>query len=246
MPSVVRLYVVDYDSMVSGPIDHWRGNIDFDVYVGHISFNVGNIGTGNVYTFLIRASSSYSELLAGLGYTDVQERERLRAVFRRLYHLVMDLWWFGAVSVDNSGHTLLSLTEMLPHTVTCTYTLLKHVLCGQIYSPSLWVVRYTVVNCDIIILWLLSSILMFSYRQIIILSKYNICINLCFVLYIYIYVYICICMYIYMYMYVYVYVYVYVYMCVCVCACVCTLYIRVTFSEVRVKYCMTCYNIRFC
>ena len=56
MSSVVTLYVIDYDSMVSGPIDHsegwqWRGNID--VYVGHVSFNVGNIGTGNVYSFMM-------------------------------------------------------------------------------------------------------------------------------------------------------------------------------------------------
>ena len=56
-----------------------------------VSFNVGNIGTGNVYSFLMRAGSSYSELMAGLGYTYVQEREHLCAVFRRLYHLVVDL-----------------------------------------------------------------------------------------------------------------------------------------------------------
>ena len=74
---------VDYDSIVSRPID--------DVYVGHVSFNVGNIGTGNVYSFLMRAGSSYSELMAGLGYTDVQEREQLRDVFRRLYRLVVGL-----------------------------------------------------------------------------------------------------------------------------------------------------------
>ena len=68
--------------------------------------------------------------------------------------------------------------------------LLKHVLCGQIYSPSLYVVQHeiahftpsAVVNCDIIILWDLVSILMSIYHQIIILSKYNVCINLCFVL----------------------------------------------------------------
>ena len=67
-----------------------------------------------------------------------------------------------------------------------TYTLLKHVLCGQIYSPSLCVVLYeithftpsAVVNCDIIIFGVLKNILMFIYHQIIILSKYNICINL--------------------------------------------------------------------
>ena len=96
MTSVVTLYVVDYACMVSGPLDHsggwhWRGNIDFDVYVGNVSFNVGNIGAGNVYSFLMRAGSSYSELMAGLGYTDVQEREQLRAVLRRLYRLVVDL-----------------------------------------------------------------------------------------------------------------------------------------------------------
>ena len=108
--------------MVTWPIDHsegchWRSKIDFAVYVGHVSFNVGNIGTGNVYSFLMRARSSYSELMAGLGYTDVQEREQLRAVFMRLYRLVVDLWWFGAVFVANSGQTLLSLTEILPHSV---------------------------------------------------------------------------------------------------------------------------------
>ena len=73
--------------MVSGRIDH----SEFDVYGGHIRFNVGNIGTGYVYSFLIRAGSSYSELLAGLGYTDMQEIEQLCAVFRGLYHLVVDL-----------------------------------------------------------------------------------------------------------------------------------------------------------
>ena len=63
---------------------------------------------------------------------------------------------------------------------TCT---LKHDLCGQMYSPSLYVVLYdiahvtpsAVVNCDIIILWVLLSILVFVYRQIIILPKYNLC-----------------------------------------------------------------------
>ena len=111
--------------MVSGSIDHsdewhWRCHIDFDVYVGHVSFNVGNIGNGNVYSFLTRAGSSYSELMAGLGYTDVQEREQLCAVFRSLCRLVVDLWWFGVVSVANSGQNLLILTESVPHTVTST------------------------------------------------------------------------------------------------------------------------------
>ena len=36
------------------------------------------------------------------------------------------------------------------------------------------------VNCDIIIVWILLSILVFIYHQIIILSKYNICINMDF------------------------------------------------------------------
>ena len=67
------------------------------ITLGMPIFNVGNIGNGNVYSFLMRAGSSYSELMAGLGYTDVQEREQLRAVFRRLYRLVVDLWWFGMV-----------------------------------------------------------------------------------------------------------------------------------------------------
>ena len=80
MSSVVTLYVVDYDSMVSGPVDHlegwhWRGKIDFDVNVGHVSFNMSNIGTGNVYSFPMRAGSSYSELMERRGYTDVHKRE---------------------------------------------------------------------------------------------------------------------------------------------------------------------------
>ena len=32
-----------------------HGNINVYIYVGHISFNVGSIGTGNVYCFLMRA-----------------------------------------------------------------------------------------------------------------------------------------------------------------------------------------------
>ena len=39
----------------------------------------------------MKAGSSYSELMAGLGYTDVPEREQLHVVFRRLYRLVVDL-----------------------------------------------------------------------------------------------------------------------------------------------------------
>ena len=39
---------------------------------------------------------------------------KLRAVFRRLYRLMVELWWFEAVSVANSGQTLLSVTEILP------------------------------------------------------------------------------------------------------------------------------------
>ena len=37
--------------------------------VGHVSFNVGNIGTGKVYLCPMRTGSSYLELMAGLGYT---------------------------------------------------------------------------------------------------------------------------------------------------------------------------------
>ena len=62
-----------------------------------------------MYSFLMRAGSSYSELTAGLGYTDVQEREQLRAVFRRLPSGGGSVW---AVFVANSGQTLLSLMEM--------------------------------------------------------------------------------------------------------------------------------------
>ena len=58
------------------------------------------------------------------------------------------------------------------------------------YWNMFWVFLYeithftpsAVVNCDTI-LWVLLSILVFIYRQIIILSKYNVCINLCFVLF---------------------------------------------------------------
>ena len=79
----------------------------------------------------------FSELMAGLGYTDV------------LSSGGCTVWWFAAASLANGGQTLLSLTEILPHTVTCTwstYTLLKHVLCCQIYSPSLWVVLYKITH----------------------------------------------------------------------------------------------------
>ena len=44
-----------------------------------------------MYPFLMRAGSGYSELMAGLGYTEEHEREQLCAVFRRLYRLVVDL-----------------------------------------------------------------------------------------------------------------------------------------------------------
>ena len=44
----------------------FRGMI-FDIFVGPVSFNVGNIGTGNVYSFMMRAGSTYSEMMAGLG-----------------------------------------------------------------------------------------------------------------------------------------------------------------------------------
>ena len=80
-----------------------------------MSQTVAYIGTGNVYSFLMRASASYSELMAELGYTDVQERERERERERESsenssvlcsgdYCLVVDLWWFRAVSVANSGN----------------------------------------------------------------------------------------------------------------------------------------------
>ena len=37
-------------------------------------FNVGNIGTGNVHSFLMRTGSRYSELMAGLIYQSAGER----------------------------------------------------------------------------------------------------------------------------------------------------------------------------
>ena len=45
------------------------------------------------------------------------------------------------------------------------------------FTPS------AVVSCGIIIIWVLLIILVFIYHQIIIVSKYNICIKLCFVLF---------------------------------------------------------------
>ena len=94
----------------------------------------------HVYSFLMRAGSIYSSLTAGLRCTDVLEREQLRAVFRRLYRLVVDLRWFGAVSEMVWGavcgqQTVLSLTEVLHRTRLCTWwtcTPLKQVLCAQI------------------------------------------------------------------------------------------------------------------
>ena len=50
-----------------------------------------------------------------------------------------------------------------------------------------------VVNCDIINVWVSLSILVSIYRQIIILSKYNICINLCLELLIFLDLFVCVC-----------------------------------------------------
>ena len=158
MSSVVTLYVVDYDSMVSGPIDHSEGwgNIDGDVYVGHFSFNIGNIGTSNVYSFLMKAGSSYSELMAGLGYTDVQERERLRAVFRRLYRLVVDLW--------RTANRPYCHRRKSYH-----YHYLHMVDIHAIETCSLWLNLLTFVISGP----MGFNILVFIYRQIIIHSKYR-------------------------------------------------------------------------
>ena len=96
-------------------IDEATSNLTFTLGTSVSTLATSELAT---CTLLMRAGSSYSELMAGL--TDVQEIEQLRAVFRRLYRLVVDLRWFGVVSVANSGQTLLSLTEILPHTVTST------------------------------------------------------------------------------------------------------------------------------
>ena len=54
--------------------------------------SVSTLATSELATCrLMRAGSSYPELMPGLGYTDVLEREQLRAVYRRLYRLVEDL-----------------------------------------------------------------------------------------------------------------------------------------------------------
>ena len=50
-----------------------------------------------------------------------------------------------------------------------------------------------VVNCDIINVGVSLSILVSIYRQIIILSKYNICINLCLELLIFLDLFVCVC-----------------------------------------------------
>ena len=42
---------------------------------------------GDVYSFLVRAGSSYSELMTQLGYTDMQEREQLCAIQETT------VWW---------------------------------------------------------------------------------------------------------------------------------------------------------
>ena len=98
-----------------------RNIIDEATSTFTLGTSVSTLVTSELVTcsfFLMIAGSRYSELMAGLGYSDVQEREQLRAVFRRPYGLVVDLWWFLAVSVANSGQTLLSLTEISPHSVT--------------------------------------------------------------------------------------------------------------------------------
>ena len=90
MSSVVTLYVVDYGSMGSGTIDHsegrhWWGNIDFDVYVGHVSFNVGNIFSGESGFQLFRVD----------GGNRIYRRAREKTApwcVRRLYRLVVDLY----------------------------------------------------------------------------------------------------------------------------------------------------------
>ena len=89
------------------------------------------------------SSESRFRLFRADGRTRIYRRAGERtvlAVFRRLPFGGGSVR-FAAVSVVNCGHTLLSLTEILSHTVTCTwwtYTLLKRVVCGQIYTPYEW------------------------------------------------------------------------------------------------------------
>ena len=129
-----------------------------------------------------------SSAATGLGH--VISRHTVRRRVRQ--HGIRAEWRgrFGLFRAD--GRTRIYLRAGQETAVCCVqetvpYTLLKHVLCGQIYSPSLWVVLYeithftsAVVNCDVLILWVLLSILVFIFSQIIILSKYNICVLCCF------------------------------------------------------------------
>ena len=87
-------HVISHHTMSSTTTTRYQGVTTIgrdDIYVVKVSLNVGNIGTGNVYSFLMIAGSSYSDLMTGLGYTDMHEREQLCAVFRRLYCLVVDM-----------------------------------------------------------------------------------------------------------------------------------------------------------
>ena len=71
-----------------------RDDIDEATSTFTLGTSVSTLVTSELVTcsfFLMRAGSRYSELMAGLGYSDVQEREQLRAVFRRPYGLVVDL-----------------------------------------------------------------------------------------------------------------------------------------------------------
>ena len=91
-----------------------RGNNDFDVYFGLVRFNIGN-----VYSLLTRAGSSYSELMAGLGYTDVQERKALCCVQETLPFGGGSVMVWGGIC-GQQQQTVLSLMEILLHTVTST------------------------------------------------------------------------------------------------------------------------------
>ena len=99
--------------------------------------SVSTLATSGLVTCsLLFSDESRFRLFRSDGRTRIYRRAGERtAVFRRLYR------FGGGLSVANSGQTLLSLTEILPHIVTCTcwtYTLLKHVLYGQMYSPYGW------------------------------------------------------------------------------------------------------------
>ena len=112
----------------------------------------------HVYYVLIRAGPSYSELMAGLGYTDVQERENGSVLCSVDYRLVVDLW----PTVDRPycrrrKSNALRYLHMVNILAIETFFVVKliHLRYEWSYLKSN---MSPLVNCDIIILWVLLSI----------------------------------------------------------------------------------------